>query len=147
MGGDAPVVQGLGDAHRAEQVDLHGRVERAVEADRCGRVDDDVAAGEQGRVVFLETESVCAHVAADGCDPAGDHLVEGLRTFLGHLGFQPVEGVVLEDLAPGALGGVVAFAGADEEHQLTVRNTAQQSLDQRGAHEPCTAGDGNALPG
>ena len=49
---------------------------------------------------------------------------------------QPVEGVVLEDLLAGPLGGGGALAVADQQHEFAVGHAAQQSLDERGADEP-----------
>ena len=63
---DAGRVQRVGDARRAEQVDLDGGVERRVEGDRRRRVDDDVAAGEGGPIGVAEAEAVGADVAGDG---------------------------------------------------------------------------------
>ena len=62
------------------------------------------------------------------------------------LGAQPVERVVLEDLAFGASCGAGSLAVADEQHELAVGDRAQQPLDERGADESGRAGDGDPFP-
>ena len=112
-------------------------------------MDDGVAAGEDGLVDLVEAKAVGAHIAADGHHAASDHCLErfaaGVEHRVGQLRLQPVEGVVLEDLAAHSLGGIVALAGAYEQHQRAAGCTAQQALDERGAHEPGAAGDGDSL--
>ena len=142
--GDVQRLQHLGDAQRPHQVDLDCAVQRAVER-HCSRgVNHDVAGGEHGAVSVVQAEPVGADVAADGHDAARQHGFEVLCCVL-QLGLQPVECVVLEDLAPHALGGVVAFAGANEQDQRAAGDAAQQTLDERSAHEPGAARDGDSL--
>ena len=88
---------------------------------------------------LVEAEPLGRHVAADDLHPPVDHGVEvaGLP--------QAVEGVVLEDLAPGPLLDAAPLARPDEQDQLAPRRAAQQPLDQRRAQEAGAAGDGDAL--
>ena len=144
VGRDVQRLQRLGDAHGAHQVDLDGAVQRAVERHGGGGVDDNVAAGEHGAVNVVQPQPVGADIAADGHDAAGDHGLEVLCRVL-QVVLEAVEGVVLEDLAPHTLGGVVALAGPHEQYQGAAGGAAQQALDERGAHESGAAGDGYSL--
>ena len=107
-------------------------------------MDHGVAAGEDGAVGVVQTEAVTGDVAGDRGHPAG-HVGEVVASFLA-LGPQPVEGVVLEDLAFGAPSGAGALAVADEQDQFAVGDRSEQPLDERGADEPGRAGDGDPLP-
>jgi hypothetical protein len=143
VGGDAQVVEGLGDAAGAEQVDLDRAVERRVEGHGGRAVDHDVAAGQRGPAGVVEAEAVGADVAGDHLHPPLDGGVElGLAQLLA----QPVEGVVAEDLAAGPRLHRRPLAGSDEQHQLTAGNGPQQALDQGGAEEARPARDRDALP-
>ncbi len=139
----ADLVAEVGDARRPEQVDLDGRVERRVERDGRGRVDDDVARRPDGAVDVVQAEPVAGDIAGDRGDPAGHRRVEVGAV----LGAEAVEGVVLEDLLAGPLGGGRALAVADQQHEVAVGHAAQQSLDEGGADESGAAGDGDLLPG
>ena len=101
--GDAQRLQRLRDPRGAEQVDLDGRVERRVEGDGRRRMDDDVATGEQRLIALVEAETISADVAVDGLDAPHEHLVEGLAAAR-QFGLEPIEAVVLEDLASSAFG-------------------------------------------
>ena len=94
---------------------------------------------------LVEAEAVGADVAGHHLHPAGDHLVEG--RLAAELLAEPVEAVVLEDLALGALLDGAHAAGPDEEHELAAGGRSQQALDQSGAHEAGGAGDEDALAG
>ena len=144
MRGDADGVAQIGDARRTEQVDLDGGVERRVERHRSGGVDHGVAAGEDRPIDVVQAEPVAGDVAGDRGDPAG-HGGE-VDALFGALRAQPVEGVVLEDLAVGAARGAGSLAVADEQHQLAVGDRSQQALDERGADESGRAGDGDPFP-
>ena len=76
----------------------------------------------------------------------GDHRLERFRGVF-ELGAQPVEGVVLEDLAADPLGHVVALARPHQQHQFALGNRPQQPLDQRSADESGATRDGDALVG
>ncbi len=93
-------VEGGRHPDRAEQVDLHGRVQRRVEADRRRRVDDRLAGGQQLLAGGVEAEAVDAHVAGHDQHPAVHLGVE----VGAELGAEPVEAVVLEDLAAHPVG-------------------------------------------
>ena len=142
---DVELVARLRQAGGAEEVDLDGEVEGGVERHRGGGVDDGVAAGEDRPSGLVEPEPVGADVAGHHLNAAGDHLVEG--RLAAELLAEPVEAVVLEDLALGALLDGAHAAGPDEEHELAVGGRSQQALDQSGAHEAGGAGDEDALAG
>ncbi len=102
--------------------------------------------GHDVAVLGTEPETVGADVAGDCSDPACDHRLERLGGVL-QFGAQAVEGVVLEDLAADPFGDVVALARPDQQHQLALRNGAQQPLDQGGTDESGASRDGDALVG
>ena len=60
---------------------------------------------------------------------------------------EPVEGVVLEQLALDTLRRGRPLAAADQQHEVAVGDAAQQALDQRRADEPGRAGDGDPFAG
>jgi hypothetical protein len=89
VGGGSDVAERLGDATRAEEVDLDGAVERRVERDRRRRVDDRVDPSQELEALVVETEQVATDVAGDDPDPPRREGVEVVD-----LGPQAVEGVV-----------------------------------------------------
>lgn len=58
---------------------------------------------------------------------------------------ESVEAIVAKDLALGSLLDGASPPRTDEQHQLTTRRAAQESLDQRGAEKASGAGDEDAL--
>ncbi len=104
-------------------------------------MDHGVAAREGRSVGVGQPQPVAGDVAGDRGDPAGeggevDALIAALRA-------EPVERVVLEDLAVGAARGAGSLAVADEQDELAVGDRSQQPLDERGADESGRAGDGD----
>ena len=142
--GDADVIAQVGDARRAEEVDLHGGVERRVERHGRSGVDHGVAAGEDRAVGVVQSQPVTGDVAGDRGDPGG-HGGE-VDALLAALGAESVERVVLEDLALGSPCRTGSLAVSHEQHQLAVGDRAQQALDERGADESGRAGDGDPFP-
>ena len=61
--------------------------------------------------------------------------------------FKPVEGVVLQDLPPHALGRWRALAVPHEQDELAIGDAPEQAFDERRAHEPGRPGDGDPLAG
>ncbi len=104
-------------------------------------MDDDVGGAPQFAVGLVQSEPVAGDVAGDGPDAARDGVVEVVAVCLA----EPVEGVVLQDLALGAACGGRAATVADEQDEFAVRHAAQQPFDERGADEPGRPGDRNAL--
>ena len=148
MGGGAEVVAQPGDAGRPEQVDLDRPVERRVERDGGSGVDHDLGSAEDLAVGLTEPEAVSADVAGDRGHPAVGHLLERLGAVRGAVRLaEAVEGVVPEQFLLRSLGGGGAPAVADQQNQLASRDAAQQAFDERGAHEPGRAGDGDPLSG
>ena len=146
MWGDADLVAEFGDAYRAEQVDLDGRVEWRIERDRGGRVNDGVAAGERRSIGIVQVEAVTADVTGDRGDATVGHLGEGLaRLRRTELLAEPVERVVLQDLLLSSLGGGSAFAVADEQDKFAVGDGAQHALNECRANKTGRAGDGNTF--
>ena len=139
--GDPELGEQSGDAGRPEQVDLDGRVERRVERHRRRRMDDRVARPEHLAIGVGQGEAIAADVAADRRDPSRRQLGEAIATVLLA---EPVEGVVLEQLALDALCRRRPLAVAHEQHQLTVGHGAEQALDQRRPDESGRPGDGDA---
>ena len=64
------------------------------------------------------TELLGSYLAKEGYAVARLVREEMTNAGRGDLGLEAVEGVVLEDLAPGALGGVVALARPDEQDEF-----------------------------
>ncbi len=139
---DTEVVQRQGDAHRSEHVDFDRAVERGVERDRGRRVNDSVARGQRGAAFVVEAEAIGTDVARNGPHSASGHLGEAL---FAQVGAQPVEGVVLQDLALHPLVDRRALARADEQHDLAVRHRPQQALEHGGAQEAGGAGEEEPL--
>ena len=137
MGCDTELVAQVGDAGGAHEVDLDRSIEGRVETHRRRRVDDDVTGREQLSPGGIETETITTDIAGHRGDAPCGHLGETLRT---EFGTEPVEGVVLEDLAGQTLLDGGAASGAHEQHELTVGDRAQESFEQVGAEEAGGAG-------
>ena len=134
----------VGDARRAEQVDLDGAVEGGVEAHRRGGSGRRCRSSASARRPSSSRPSPSSPTSpAIVVQPPGDLLVEAVA----ELAAQPVEAVVAEDLARGALGRRWPSARADEHDDLAVGHAAQQALDERRAEEARRAGDGDAPAG
>ncbi len=95
-------------------------------------MDDGVGRAPQRSIGIVQSETVSGDVAGHGRDARGDGVVEVVAMGLA----EPIERVVLEDLSLRSTRGRCAATVADEQDQLTVRDTAQQPLDQCGADEP-----------
>ncbi len=100
----------------------------------------EVAARELLEPCCVQAQPVGPDVAGHGRDPGCDLLVEAVA----ELRAQAVEAVVPEDLLGGPLDRRRPASGPDQEHHLTVRDAAQDTLDQGGAEEPGRTGDEEA---
>ena len=107
-------------------------------------MDHGVARGEDRPVGVVQPEAVTSHVAGDRGD-AGRDGREVVATFRAG-GPQPVEGVVLEDLAFGAFRRRRALTVAHQQDEFAAGHRSQEPLDQRRAHESRGAGDGDPFP-
>ena len=134
---------GGGHPGRAEQVDLDRLGQRGIEGDGGGGVDDHVGRGQRGPPGVVEPEAVLAHVAGHGLDPAGHLIGEGVAQLVA----QPVEAVVLDDLASHPRGGVGPASRPDQHRDVRLGQAAHDPLDQGGAQEAGGAGDEEALAG
>ena len=141
MGVRALLAEQLCHPHRAQKVDLDGRVQGRLEADGGGRVHHDVRGGEQAPVLFVEPQAVDGNVTADDAHPALHLGVEVPAQLL----TEAVEAVVAEDLAPGSLGGRCTPPGPNQQHNLAVRHRPKEALDQRRAEKACGARYRHAL--
>jgi hypothetical protein len=128
-------LQRPGDSSRAEKVDLDGVVERGVEAHGRGGVDCEIAGREKREPIFVESNTVGAHIAANREHAAGAHLVERLGGFAGvdlclGLFAESVESVVAKDVSIDTMLGA-SPAGPNNQNEFTLGGTAQESLDKR----------------
>ena len=80
---------------------------------------------------------------ADRAQSPGDHVVEAVA----ELAPEPVEAVVAEYLAPGALVGALTLAGTDEHDDLALGHAAEQSFDERCSEEARRSGHGDPPAG
>jgi hypothetical protein len=123
--------------HRAQQVDLDGRVQRRVEAHGSRGVHDDVGRCECPPVIVAQAQPVDGDIAADNPHAALDLDVEVFTP----LRPETVEAVVAEDLPARPVCGRRPAPGPDEQHQFALGDSAQQPFHERCAEEAGGARD------
>ena len=105
-------------------------------------MDDYVGLRQGAPAGFVEAETVAPDVTGDGAHPLADHLGK----LIAELCAQPVEAVVLDDLAGEPSGCVGTAAGPHENGHLRAGYTAEDPLDQGCPQEAGRPRDEEALP-